>query len=283
MDEMHTAHVVVCADTLIKAGIIDYLSDVLNPSQGFPAAELASKLELDSQKLVPILRCYAASGWARETRYSSFALNRCAITFTKGHPGWALMPMSAFMSVIQTVPHWVTESDWKLSRSPAQTAFQIAFKTPLHQFSWIMQKRGTFTSLSDHVQFFSNMSTPSIIADYQWEQLETPVIVDCGGGKGGLISAILDAHPTLRAVVQETENVVALTTSVMEERRPRDVESGVLKVEAHDLFQPQPRIGNEYSFILRYVIHNWPDKEAVNVAHPISIQWIADLISGLQY
>ncbi|KAG1741097.1 O-methyltransferase-domain-containing protein [Suillus lakei] len=271
MDEMHTAHVVVCADTLIKAGIIDYLSDVPNPSQGVPAAELASKFELDSQKLVPILRCYAASGWARETRDSSFALNRCSRTFIKGHAGRGLMTLSVFMSVIQTVPHWVTESDWKLSHSPAQAAFQIAFKTPLHQFSWVMQNRETVISLSELIQvsnsvrFFSNMSTPSIVADYPWEQLETSVIVDCGGGRGGLVAAILDAHPSFRAVLQDAENVVALTSSIMKERRPRDVESGVLKVEAHDLFQPQPRIGNEYSFILRYVMHNWPDKEAAAI------------------
>jgi hypothetical protein len=51
------------------------------------------------------------------------------------------------------------------------------------------------------------------------------------------------------------ENVVALTSSIMEERRPHDIESGVLKVEAHDFFQPQPRIGNEYSFILRHIMY----------------------------
>lgn len=87
MDERFTAYGVACTDTLIKTGIIDYLSDVPNPSQGVPAAELASKFELDSQKIVPILRCCAASGWVRETRDSSFALNRCARTFIEGNAG----------------------------------------------------------------------------------------------------------------------------------------------------------------------------------------------------
>jgi hypothetical protein len=63
-----------------------------------------------------------------------------------------------------------------------------------------------------------------------------------------------DRHPSFRAIVQDMENVVALTSSIMEERRPRDIENGVLKVEAHDFFQPQPRIGNEYSFILRHIM-----------------------------
>ncbi|KAG1863570.1 S-adenosyl-L-methionine-dependent methyltransferase [Suillus subalutaceus] len=268
MDERLAAYVAVCTDTLIKTGIIDYLSDVPNPSRGVSAAELASKFELDSQKLVPILRCYAANGWARETCDSSFALNRCSRTFIKGHPGWRLgLPTPGFMTMVEAVPHWATESDWKLSRSPTQTAFQIAFKTPLHRFSWIMQNQGTVISVSDHIQVIGDMSTPSIVADYPWEQLETSVIVDCGGGMGGLVSAILDAHPSFRAVVQDTEGIVSLT----EERRPRHVESGILKVEVHDFFQPQRRIGNEYSFILRHIMHNWPDKEAASVARPIFI------------
>ncbi|KAG1863567.1 O-methyltransferase-domain-containing protein [Suillus subalutaceus] len=169
------------------------------------------------------------------------------------------------MSLVGTMPCWVTESDWKLSRSPAQTAFQIAFKTPLQRFSWVIQNPQGLIPLADHIQVLGDMSTLSIVADYSWEQLETPIIVDCGGGEGGLISAILDAHPSFQAIVQDMENVVALTSSIMKERRPRDIESGTLKVEAHDLFQSQPRIGNEYSFILRHILHDWPDEEAAAI------------------
>ncbi|KAG1747831.1 O-methyltransferase-domain-containing protein [Suillus paluster] len=267
MDERFTAYGVACTDTLIKTGIIDYLSDVPNPSQGVPAAELASKFELDSQKLVPILRCCAANGWVRETRDSSFALNRCSRTFIEGHAGRRLnFFMPGFVTMIETIPYWVAESEWKLSRSPEQTAFQIAFKTPLLAFSWIMENPEVLIPIANHLKSVAgDMSTPSIVADYPWEQLETPVIVDCGGGEGGLVSAILDAHPSFRAIVQDMENVVALTSSIMEERRPRDIENGVLKVEAHDLFQPQAWIGNEYSFILRHIMHDWPDKEAATI------------------
>ncbi|KAG2345931.1 hypothetical protein BDR05DRAFT_929827 [Suillus weaverae] len=80
--------------------------------------------------------------------------------------------------------------------------------------------------------------------------------VDCGGGMGGLVSAILDAHPSFRALVQDTENVVLATSPITEARRPRGVESGIIRVEAHDFFHPQPRVRNEYSFILRHVMHD---------------------------
>lgn len=79
------------------------------------------------------------------------------------------------------------------------------------------------------------------------------------------ISLNYDRHPSFRAIVQDMENVVPLTSSIMEERRPRDIENGVIKVEAHDFFQPQTRIGNDYSFILRHIMHDWPDKEAATI------------------
>ncbi|KAJ8582330.1 S-adenosyl-L-methionine-dependent methyltransferase [Rhizopogon salebrosus TDB-379] len=266
VEERGSLYGVACTGVLIQAGIIDYLAGVPNPSQGVPVIELAAKLELDSHKLIPILRCSTANGWVRETRDSSFALNRCARTFIKGRAGRKFnIAAPGLMTTIEKIPHWVTKSEWKLSRSSLQTPFQIAFKTPLSLFPWLVEHPECFIPVSDHIQVCGDMSTPSIVSDYPWAQLETPVIVDCGGGEGSLVSAIIDAHPFFRAIVQDMENMVALTGSLMEERRPREMESGVLKVEAHDIFQPQPRIGDEYSFTLRHVLHDWPDEEASTI------------------
>jgi hypothetical protein len=57
-----------------------------------------------------------------------------------------------FLSIVGAMPRWVTESDWKLSRSPAQTAFQIAFKTPLQLFSWLAQNPQALIPLAGHLQ-----------------------------------------------------------------------------------------------------------------------------------
>jgi hypothetical protein len=50
------------------------------------------------------------------------------------------------------MPRWVTESDWKFSRSPAQTAFQIAFNTPLPLFSWLEQNPQVLIPRADNIQ-----------------------------------------------------------------------------------------------------------------------------------
>jgi hypothetical protein len=87
VEERCSLYGVACTGVLIQAGIVDYLAGVPNHSQGVPVVELAAKLELDSQKLIPILRCSTANGWVRETRDSSFTLNRCARTFIEGRAG----------------------------------------------------------------------------------------------------------------------------------------------------------------------------------------------------
>ncbi|KAG2364350.1 hypothetical protein BDR07DRAFT_1375152 [Suillus spraguei] len=218
------------------------MSDVPNPSQGIPAAELASKFELDSQKLIPILRCCAANGWVRETRNA-------------GRETELQLYRTGWRNLI---------GNYRIL--PDQTAFQIALKTPLLAFSWIVENPDILVPVADHFQVFGDMSTPSIVADYPWSNYK-------------LLSSLIveearkylnhNRHPSFRGIVQDMENVVALTSSIMEERRPHDIENGVLKVEAHDFFQPQPRIGNDYSFILRHIIlaprHDWPDKEASRI------------------
>lgn len=98
VEERHSPYGVACTGVLIQAGIIDYLAGVPNPSQGVPVVELAAKLELDSHKLIPILRCSTANGWVRETRDSSFALNRCARTFIEGGAGRKFNIACVFLS-----------------------------------------------------------------------------------------------------------------------------------------------------------------------------------------
>lgn len=80
--------------------------------------------------------------------------------------------MPGFMSVIETIPHWVAESDWKLSRSPEQTAFQIAFKTPLVAFSWIMENPDVLVPIADHLQ----VSYPPSVRELQSTHLTFTVL-----------------------------------------------------------------------------------------------------------
>ncbi|KAG1738483.1 O-methyltransferase-domain-containing protein [Suillus lakei] len=242
MDEGYTAYSVVCTDTLIKTGIIDYLSNVPNPSQGVRPLNWPQDLDLILESS------------------STFSVTMQQTMFTHFHQRSCRSGTGCFyVSVYVGDTNRTTLGDGirlETIAFPSADRFSDRVQDSLAPIllAWA---EWTWRHLSNYVQI--NMSTPSVVADYPWETLETSVFLIF------LRSFNHDRHPCLRAVVQDLENVVALRSSIMQERRPRDLESGKFKAEVHDFFQPQPRIGNEYCFILRHVLHDWPDKEAAAI------------------
>jgi len=84
-------------------------------------------------------------------------------------------------------------------------------------------------------------------------------IVDVGGNIGGLVSAILPAHPNLRGLLFDLPNVVAGAERVL-------TEAGVLdrcRIEGGDFFDSVPAGGDVY--VLQRIIHDWDDARAIAI------------------
>jgi O-methyltransferase domain len=77
-----------------------------------------------------------------------------------------------------------------------------------------------------------------------------PVIADIGGGIGGLLVDILNAHPSCRGLLFDEPKVVQ--QAISHER---------LQPIGGDFFQTVP-VGAD-AYILRWIIHDWPEVEAV--------------------
>jgi hypothetical protein len=83
--------------------------------------------------------------------------------------------------------------------------------------------------------------------------------VDVAGGQGALLRGILGAAPEARAVLYDLPHVIAMA-------RPRFAEAGLdsrVEFAAGDFFADVPAGGDIY--ILRKVIHDWRDAEAVAI------------------
>ncbi|OJA13924.1 hypothetical protein AZE42_13650 [Rhizopogon vesiculosus] len=90
-------------------------------------------------------------------------------------------------------------------------------------------------------------------------------IVDCGGGNGSLAISLANRFPGLRLIVQEREEMVAIAEANIKAHLNPNSADGTIAVEAHDFFTSQPHIGDNYTFMLRHVLHNWPDAQVVNI------------------
>ncbi len=91
-------------------------------------------------------------------------------------------------------------------------------------------------------------NSPEVAKSYDWSRF--PVLADIGGGTGGLLVDILEAYPSCRGILFDQPNVVEQATS--HER---------LEPVGGDFFQGVPAGADAY--MLRWIIHDWPEAEAV--------------------
>jgi hypothetical protein len=84
---------------------------------------------------------------------------------------------------------------------------------------------------------------------------ERVLFVDVGGSLGHQTKKFAEAYPELtgKLVVEDLEDVVKSATDLPEK---------ITKV-AHDFFKPQPEaVRNAKAYYLRYILHDWPEKQA---------------------
>ncbi|RKK94328.1 hypothetical protein BFJ68_g15204 [Fusarium oxysporum] len=93
---------------------------------------------------------------------------------------------------------------------------------------------------------------------YDWNKLGEATVVDIGGSNGHDSTTIAQAFPNLKFIVQDLPQ---LQTS-FGEQLPAEIKSRV-NFEPHDFLQPQNTQGDVY--MLKMVLHDWPDKYAANI------------------
>jgi hypothetical protein len=108
----------------------------------------------------------------------------------------------------------------------------------------------------------------SIVAAYDFGGLRT--LVDVGGGRGALLSAVLAANPGLRGVLYDQPEVVA-------ESGPVFKEAGVAEratAQGGSFFDAVPPGGDAY--LLSNIIHDWDDEPSVRILSKVRAVLPAD-------
>ena len=98
---------------------------------------------------------------------------------------------------------------------------------------------------------------PQLLDAFDFSQCRT--VVDVGGGSGGLIAAILSAHPHLRGVVFDLDSGLAGADEYLRGRKVGDR----CTIVAGDFFDSVPPGGDVY--LLRLILHDWDDQQAARI------------------
>jgi len=163
------------------------------------------------------------------------------------------------------------------SDEPTDSAFNRAFNTPLGMFPWYEQPENTFRLKRFNAGMRATADGASTVLEkFEWQTLpEGSIVVDVGGGIGAMTKQLADNHKHLRYIVQDRAATIDDALKVWEAERPEALKSGLVRLQAHDFFEEQP-VNDASVFLLRAVIHDWPDHYAKRILANLRPATIAD-------
>lgn len=122
---------------------------------------------------------------------------------------------------------------------------------------------------------------PRIVAGFDWSRFAT--IVDVGGGRGGVLAAILAAHPGLHGHLVDLEPTAAEARHTFSAHNLGER----TEVTAGSFFDPLPPGADAY--LLVDILHDWDDEHAhrilsrcVEAAHPAGRVLVIEPVGGLR-
>jgi len=150
-------------------------------------------------------------------------------------------------------------SNWTLWGKLAHTirtgepAFEATFGVP--NFEYLKQHPEEAKLFNSFMQFSPDDRQSAVVDAYDFSAIAT--IVDVGGGNGGLVVALLQKYPHLRAVLLDQENAVSGADKVLGPLISR------CTVEAGDFFVGAPA-GHD-AYILSQILHDWSDEQCLRI------------------
>ncbi|WP_055701835.1 MULTISPECIES: methyltransferase [Streptomyces] len=214
------------------------------------AEELARLTDTDPGHLRPVLRYLATRGVFREDGAGAFHLTplgdalRTDVPHSQ-HAAVLMLTDPAFLRTSEALEETVRKAGPSFERLYGRPFFAHLADDP--------ELRELFDS------GMTSLSAPvdAVVAGtYPFPEKGT--VVDVGGGRGGLLRAVLRGRPGLTGVL--VDQAPAIATHVLGED---DEARGRWRAETGDFFTKVPEGGDVY--VLKHVLHDWPDDACLRI------------------
>ena len=211
------------------------------------AEELARRTESDADSLYRVLRALAGHGFFAEDEDGCFHLTPSAEILLSQHPDsvrdvLCLDWQNIYWDTYRALPDAVRTGQVAFDRAFGQGFFDYLKANP--ELNDVFDGRMAKVSLAENKK---------IVEAYPFDDVGT--LIDVGGGRGGLIAAILESHPGIQAALFEQAQVLA---------DPDDLRranlAGKVELIAGDFFVEIP-VGLDV-YTLKRIVHDWDDERA---------------------
>ena len=203
------------------------VADLLNAGPRTPA-EIAKATGTDATAMYRVLRALAGSGVFVEDESGRFGLTSIA------GPLRSDAADSIHAYAVMAGERWVWRSVGALEHSlrTGSPAFEHVFGAPL--FEYYAAHPDAARVSAEGLKSVGRSQDAAVVAAYDFAEAST--VVDIGGGQGGLLSAILAAHPQARGVLLDLPHVAAMARQSLEAAGL----SARCRIEAGDFFSEVP-------------------------------------------
>ncbi|MFE6690289.1 methyltransferase [Streptomyces sp. NPDC057743] len=205
--------------------------------------QLAVATDTHAPHLRRVLRYLAARGIFREDTSGAYQLTPAAQQLRTDvpdslHPAVMMLTDELFLQtsagLTETVRH-------------GGAAFERLFGAPL--FAHLQSDPAKRELFDDGMASLAAPVDDAVAAAYPFPA--TGTVVDVGGGRGGLLRAVLRRHPALTGVLFD------LAPPLAHHLLETDDLKGRWRVQEGDFFAAVPEGGDVY--VLKHVLHDWPD------------------------
>jgi O-methyltransferase domain len=206
--------------------------------------ELAERTGCDAEMMARFLHAGCVGRVFTETESGRFALTDSGYLLRSDVPG-SVHGLVWLASVEEFQRTWAHAAHTLRTGKPA---FDAVYGLPLYDYLAANEERAACF----HRAMSSSAASPTVLASYDFAVSHH--VVDVGAGEGGLLAAVLTAHPHLTGTLFDLPEVVEHATDRV--LAPAGI-ADRCRVHGGSFFDEVPSGGDVY--LLSRVLHNWDD------------------------
>jgi hypothetical protein len=249
------------------------------PERGKVAHTAASKLLAENDMVGDLMGLTFEECWPAHTKVSLLFLSRRRIPIERGLKTYATAYFGVFQGVTkgsigtlspilyyQITNHQLiilsqaVDAIGERSEEPNVSGYAFANSTNLNTFEFFAQNPNRAQRFAGAMSSTSAASLKALSSYFDWSSLApNSTVVDIGGSQGHVSVHLAQEFPHLRFIVQDMHEVI----EGAEAKIPEGLKDRV-ELMVHDMFTQQPVEGADV-YLLRYVLHDWPDKYCIKV------------------